>query len=98
MGKRMKRRKVLRIQTITAFLFITTQVSALVWVSLSYAIAAYSTVKLGQPFPVEEVSRQAIETILGVSALKVVENIFEHNDGKVFGRSTGKKDEEEPEG
>jgi hypothetical protein len=36
---------------------------------------------------VVELSQQAITTILGVNVLKVVENIFEHNDGPVFGRT-----------
>lgn len=27
------------------------------------------------------------QTLLGVSFLKVLENVFEHNDGVVFGRS-----------
>ena len=35
----------------------------------------------------EALSRPAIDTILGVTALKVVENIFEHNNGAVFGSS-----------
>ena len=64
----------------------------MVWVSVSYGIAVYSTVKLFQPFPVVELSQQAITTILGVSALKVVENIFEHNEGVVFGQSRIKDD------
>ena len=72
---------------VTPFLFVTTQIFALFWVSLSYGIAAYSTVVLAQPFPVEELSRQAIITLLGMSGLKVVENIFEHNEGVVFGQS-----------
>lgn len=77
------------LQSVTRFLFVTTQIFALGWVSASYGIAAYSTVKLMQPFPVEELSRQAIITLLGVSALKVAENIFEHNEGPLFGRSRG---------
>lgn len=36
-----------------------------------------------------ELSEPAIHTILGVGFLKVLENIFEHNDGAVFGRSKG---------
>ena len=79
---------------ITRFLFVTTQVSALVWVPLSYLIAVYSTVKLGQPFPVETLSGQAIETILGVTALKVIENIFEHNEGGIFGYAAKKEESE----
>lgn len=73
--------------SITRVIFFTTQFSALIWVSISYGIAIYATVKLGQPFPVTELSSQAITSILGVSFLKVLENIFEHNDGPVFGHS-----------
>ncbi len=76
-------------QSVTKFLFITAQVFAIVWVSLSYSIAIYATVKLEQAFPVTELSQQAIITIIGAMALKVVENIFEHNEGLVFGRSPG---------
>lgn len=70
---------------ITRFLFVTTQLAALGWVSISYLIAAYATIRLGQPYPVVELSQQAITTILGTTALKVAENIWEHNDGPVFG-------------
>jgi len=76
-----------RFLRITRFLFVTAQISALVWVTLSYAIAAYATVVLGEPYPVETLSGQAIDTILGVTALKVIENIFEHNDGALFGHT-----------
>ena len=80
-----ERRNLLR--SVTRFLFVTTQICAILWVSWSYGIATYSTIVLEQPFPVEELSRQAIITLLGMSGLKVVENIFEHNEGMVFGRS-----------
>lgn len=80
------------IRSITRFLFVTAQVFAVVWVTWSYAIATYSTVVLKQPFPAEELSEEAVRTILGVGALKVVENIFEHNDGKVFGQSRTEDD------
>ncbi len=75
------------IKTVTRRLFVTTQIAALFWVSVSYLIALYATVRLGQVFPVVELSEQAIKTILGVNVLKVVENIFEHNDSPVFGKS-----------
>lgn len=84
--------KRLAVKSITRRLFVTTQIFALGWVSMSYLIAAYATVRLGQPFPVETLSGQAIETLLGVTALKVVENIFEHNNGRLFGTSD-KEDE-----
>ena len=74
-------------KSVTRFLFVTTQLAALAWVSVSYLIAVYATMRLEQPFPVVELSQQAITTILGVNVLKVVENIFEHNDGALFGRT-----------
>lgn len=83
-GKRKK------LQSVTRILFVTTQVAALAWVSVSYLIAIYATVKLAQPFPITELSGQAITTILGVNVLKVVENIFEHNSGGIFGTSDRK--------
>lgn len=79
--------------SITRILFITTQIAALGWVSISYLIAAYATIRLGQPYPVVELSQQAITTILGTTALKVVENIFEHNNGGIFGCSNKGKGE-----
>ena len=79
--------------SITRILFITTQIAALGWVSISYLIAAYATIRLGQPYPVVELSQQAITTILGATALKVVENIFEHNNGGIFGCSNKGKGE-----
>lgn len=78
-----------RLMQITRFIFITTQISALIWVFTSYGIAVYSTIKLGQVYTMAELSEPAIHTILGVGFLKVLENIFEHNDGAVFGRSKG---------
>lgn len=85
-GKRVKAKSV------TRFLFVATQLAALAWVSISYIIAIYATIKLEQPFPVVELSQQAITTILGVNVLKVVENIFEHNDGGLFGRTKESED------
>lgn len=73
--------------SVTRLIFITTQISALVWVFTSYAIAIYSTVCLQQVYTMSELSEPAISTILGVGVLKVLENIFEHNEGVVFGRS-----------
>ena len=88
------RKRGLMFKSITAWLFVTTQVAALFWVSSSYAIAFYATVALGQPYPIETLSEQAITTLLGVTALKVIENIFEHNDGALFGHNNNGKGEE----
>ena len=78
-----------RLLQVTRLIFVTTQISALIWVFTSYGIAIYSTVKLGQVYTMAELSEPAIHTILGVGFLKVLENIFEHNDGAVFGKSKG---------
>lgn len=80
------------IRSITNILYITTQIAALGWVSVSYLIAIFATVRMGQVFPVVELSEQAIESILGVAVLKTIGNIFEHNDGPVFGKSTDKRE------
>ena len=80
------------LRSVTRRLFVTTQIAALGWVTMSYLIALYATVRLGQVFPVVDLSKQAIETILGVNVLKVAENIFEHNDGALFGRSNAAED------
>lgn len=84
-------------KSVTRFLFVTTQAAALCWVSSSYLIALYSTVRLGTPFPVEDLSEQAIVTLLGGTTLKVLENIFEHNDGKILGTSNKSKKNNTPD-
>ncbi len=83
------------IRSVTRFIFLTAQVFAIIWVSWSYIISTYATVVLEQPFPAEELSKEAVRTILGVGVLKVFENIFEHNEGPVFG--TSKKNYDPPD-
>lgn len=87
LGRRSRELTEKRLRSVTRLLFVSTQASALVWVFTSYAIAIYSTVRLQQVYTMEALSRPAIDTILGAAALKVLENIFEHNEGAVFGRS-----------
>lgn len=76
-----------RLRSVTRFLFITTQVCALVWIFISYGLAIYSTIWLHQVYTMSELSKPAIDTLLGAMALKVLGNIFEHNDSVVFGKS-----------
>lgn len=87
-----KRQADAKLRSVTRFLFVTTQIAALFWVSISYLIAIYATVWLGEPFPITDLSEQAIEIILGVSVLKVVGNIFEHNDGVLTGKCNRRQD------
>ena len=84
-----KLRQLLTIRSITRFLFVTTQLSALWWVNWSFALATYATVALGQPFPLETVSETAINVIIGTLLCKVLENALEHNDGAIWGKSKG---------
>lgn len=79
---------------ITRTLFLVITYCALVWVFISYAIAVYSTVVLGEVYTLAELAEPAITSLLGAVALKVLENIFEHNDGALFGHSKGKGNEE----
>lgn len=84
-----------RFKSITRFLFITSQFAALIWVSISYVIAVYSTFVLKQPFPIETLSEQAIVVLLGTLSAKVVENIFEHNNGGIFGTNASSENQNE---
>jgi len=97
-GKRIEEPSKGFLRSVTKLIFVTTQISALIWVFTSYGIALYSTVQLGQVYTMAELSEPAIHTILGVGFLKVLENIFEHNDGAVFGCSAGAKSTDETEG
>lgn len=81
-----------RMMSVTRLLFIAITFSALSWVFISYGIAIYSTVYLGQVYTMAELSEPAITGLLFTVGLKVLENVFEHNDGAVFGHSHGKDD------
>lgn len=76
-----------RLHSITRFLFTTMQISAITWVSISYLLAAYQTIVLQIPFPAEELSGKAIDSILVGLGIKMIGNIFEHNDSKILGTS-----------
>ena len=87
-----------RLRSVTRLLFVSTQICALVWVFISYGLAIYATVRLGQVYTMAELSKPAIDALLGVTALKVLGNIFEHNDGVVFGKSEKPASEEDTGG
>lgn len=89
----MKRLTEAKIKSVTRFLFLTTIVCAQVWISISYGLAIYSTVCLGQVYTMAELSEPAISAILGVTVAKVVGNIFEHNNGGLFGTSNSSEND-----
>ena len=81
--------------SVTRLLFLLIAICALVWVFASYGIAIYSTVALGQVYTMAELAEPAITSLLGAVALKVLENIFEHNDGALFGHTRTDETEKE---
>lgn len=87
-GKRIQR------ESVTRWLFKVPVTFAIIWVTWSYALATYATVALGQPFPVETLSGQAMDTILGGIFGKLILNVFEHNDGGIFGRTRDSREKE----
>lgn len=80
-----------QLRSVTRILFVSIAISAITWVFISYAIAIYATVRLGQVYTMSELSEPAITGILCTAFLKVLENIFEHNDGALFGHSNRKE-------
>lgn len=84
MSKRLTKRNMV---SITRLLFVLAAVSAVVWISISYGIAIYSTIKFGQVYTMSELSEPAMTVFLGAIFAKVLENTFEHNDSVVFGKS-----------
>lgn len=77
-------------RSVTRLLMVDTARFAWGWVSTSYLIALYSTVRLGVVYTLEELSKPALSALLLTIVAKVGENIFEHNDGKLFGTSNKK--------
>lgn len=82
--KRLNRSK---LASVTRLLFLAISLSALAWVFISYAIAIYATVHLQQVYTMAELSDPAIRLILCTLFGKILENLFEHNDGALFGHS-----------
>lgn len=82
-------RKRLTIKSITRFLFLSAQLSALLWINWSFLLATYATVVLQQPLPLEALSETALNVIIGTLLCKVMENALEHNDGGIWGKSNG---------
>ena len=82
-------------RSVTRLLMVNTVRFAWGWVSTSYLIALYSTVRLGVVYTLTELSTPAITVLLATILAKVGENIFEHNDGPVFGKSNGAAGERE---
>lgn len=83
--------------SVTWFLFVFTDLAAISWVYISYALAIYATVHLGQVYTMAELSEPAITGIIAVVFIKVLGNIFEHNDGPLWGMTNKDKHDYEEE-
>ena len=88
MGKRLqKSRWPVWLRHVTEFMFVCMMVLCCLVLVNSCAIAWYSTIVLQQPYPLESMAEQAFLAGIGAIAAKVVGNIFEHNNGGIFGQS-----------
>lgn len=92
MGKRLqKSRWPVWLRHVTEFMYVCTMIMCLLVIVNTCALAWYSTVKLGQPYPLESLSSQLGVTIIGAIVAKVLGNIFEHNNGGIFGQSDNER-------
>ena len=81
--------------SVTRLAFIGSLLFSFLWVTWSYLLATYAILRLGVVYTLEELSKPALTVLLGTLVSKVAENIFEHNDGVVFGKSKTKHTESE---
>lgn len=87
-GKRVKKRAwPVWLRHVTEFIFVVMLGMCCFVVVNACGIAWYSTIVLHQPYPLESLASQAFLAGLGAIAAKVVGNIFEHNNGGIFGES-----------
>lgn len=73
--------------SVTRILFVWIVKACIVWTTWSYALATYATVRIGQVYTMQELSKPIVELMLALICSKVLSNIFEHNDGSIFGKS-----------
>lgn len=76
-----------RFESLTAWLFTISVVAAIGWISISYLMGIYALKELGNTDLLVELSKEAMVTILGVNLMKMISNLFEHNNGGIFGTS-----------
>lgn len=76
-----------RFESLTAWLFTVSVIAAITWISISYLMGVYALKELGNTDLLVELSKEAMVTILGVNLMKMISNLFEHNNGGIFGTS-----------
>lgn len=82
------------IKSITRLVLIGGFIISILVLVFSCTMAAYSTIKLGTPYPLEELSGKCLDAILGLAFVKTFENVVEHNDSWLFGKSRKEKSDE----
>lgn len=75
------------LQTFTNLMYCLVIMASLVWISLSYVIGIYAVVVYGQVEALVELSADVVRCIMVVLITKTIGNIFEHNNGGIFGYS-----------
>lgn len=92
MGKRLQKTNwPVWLRHVTEFMYVCTMAMCLLVIVNTCALAWYSTIVLHQPYPLEGLASQLGVTIIGALASKVLGNIFEHNNGGIFGQSDNKE-------
>jgi len=74
-------------ESLTAWLFTVSVVAAIGWITISYLMGIYALKAFGNTDLLTELSKEAMITILGVNLMKMITNLFEHNNGGIFGTS-----------
>lgn len=82
------------VQSVTRRLFVVTQLFALGCLVVVCLAVVYSAVVLDKPLEnlLETITEEAFNCLATITGAKVLENIFEHNDGGVFGKSNQTND------
>ena len=75
------------LRTFTNLMYCLILIAGVVWISVSYLIGIYGVIMYGQVEPLIELSCEIVRCIMVVVIAKTIANIFEHNDGPVFGYS-----------
>ena len=79
-----------KLASVTRLYFVRILDWSIFWVTLSYLYAGYAMVRLGVVYTLEELSKPVVTGLLFSLFAKVLENAFEHNNGKIFGTSNKK--------
>ena len=81
------------LRSLTEFMFVFLMFLSTILILNLIGLCWYSTVILQTPTIPEETCKEFVLAFFGAISVKVIGNIFEHNDGSIFGTSNSGKDE-----